>query len=401
MASVLSSKHSKEKKYQDTLKSNLYTIVSCIVADGRTLFLMFIIREGNTSNPSLHVPTVRPIPQKRINQYPVYISTSKTGYMNQQLWKETMKIFIHEAEKLQGIGHSDQGLLYLDGCPSHPKEDTTSLLEKANIKAVFFPSNTTHIVQPCDDKVFANYKKCATPVFNRTAARCTLSEEDQNTFALYDCLTAYHSGVTKQVIIASFRDRGICPFDRPRILANALEMNPLSNLTSVDKDFQFSRISPVIISIINGVSKTPVDVNRMQTPLPNLPVLVENLENWKDGRTTRSKKVDEIAPASMEIDELRDEEEDGIFESDMDDFEIVPITLFRGRPTCDHCKRQAQGKEAAMACFDCNNYYLCAKCYNITAALEEHVKTHPELNKRRLRIRGSAEPLTLPSSSDI
>lgn len=75
MKSIVSSKHSKETRYQDTLKCNLFTIVSCVSADGRTLFLLFIFKEENTKNPSVYVPTEWPTTQEKIDQYPIYLAT--------------------------------------------------------------------------------------------------------------------------------------------------------------------------------------------------------------------------------------------------------------------------------------------------------------------------------------
>lgn len=320
--------------------------------------------------------------------------------MNQQLWIETMNIFINDVENRQGLGHSDQALLFLDGCPSHHKDDTITFLKSYNIIAIFFPSNTTHIVQPCDDKIFANFKAEARRVFNRTAARCTITEDDQNKYALFDCLTAYVKAVTKPVITASFADRGICPFDRVKILANALDLDPNSKLFSVDEDLHNKLFASAIISVINSVSKTPVIVERMQSPPLNKPVLMQNLENWKDGRTNRSNRVDEPEPLSMDIIQLQDYDEDQIFEPDHDDPKFGKLTVFQTESKCDNCNRQPKGNGAKRACFDCNKYYLCTHCYNTTDALVEHVKTHPELNKRRTRSREKAEPLTLPMSNE-
>lgn len=323
-----------------------------------------------------------------------------SGYMNKDLWRKTMDIFIKEAENRQGLGHSDQALLYLDGCSSHDKDDTIAQLKEYNIISIFFPSNTSHIVQPCDDKVFAGFKVAARGVFNRTASRCTITEDDPNKYALYDCLTAYLKAVTKSVIIASFRDRGICPFSRPKILANALDLDPTSNLFSVDENLQTQIFPPPIIHIINAISKTPVDVDRRQSPELNNPVLIQNTQNWKDGRSNRSKNTDEIEPISMDIEKLQDLEEDKIFESDNDDPKFGKVTSFKPASKCDHCNRQPKGNGAKRACFDCNKYHLCTHCYNTTDALAEHVKTHPDNNKRRTRTRERTELLTLSSSSD-
>lgn len=401
MESVLASKGVKEKRYQDILKSNLYTLVSCISADGRTLFLVLIFKDQIFRNPSLYLPREWPTPQDKIDQYPIYLVTSKSGYMCRELWMETMNIFVTEAQNRQGLGHSDQALLFLDGCSSHVKDDTIAFLKDHNIISIYFPSNTSHIVQPCDDKVFANFKAEMNRIRNNTAARCTVTDEDQNKFALFDCIKAYQKAVSKSVIIASFKDRGICPFDTSKILANDLGLVPTSNVFSVCEDFHDSIFRNVIVSIINDVSKNPVIVDRMQLPPVNKPVLIGNLENWKDGRTSRPNQVEGAAHISMEINDLQDYDEDQIFEPDNDDPAFGKLTTFPPSATCVHCHRQPKGNGAKRACFDCNLYHLCTHCYNTTDALLEHMKTHGTVTKRRTRQRDERENLILPKSNGI
>lgn len=99
--SVLAHKHMTETHYNQTIDSALYTLVSCIAADGTTLFCLYMFKyipNKNGLRHSVYLPVEAPKRvSRRKHDYPVYIAVSPKGYMNGELWQETMKIFIELA----------------------------------------------------------------------------------------------------------------------------------------------------------------------------------------------------------------------------------------------------------------------------------------------------------------
>ena len=90
VVSVLAHKHMTETQYNQTIDSALYTLVSCIAADGTTLFCLYLfkyIHNKNGLRHSVYLPVQAPKRLSRIRQeYSIYVAVSPKGYMNGELW---------------------------------------------------------------------------------------------------------------------------------------------------------------------------------------------------------------------------------------------------------------------------------------------------------------------------
>jgi hypothetical protein len=133
--------------------------------------------------------------------------------MNGELWQETMKIFVELIGNRHGIRRQKQALLFIDGCASHLREWTITNLGKENISALYFPSNSSHVLQPADGEVFANYKQTARTNLQSSALKASITGELEKEFTLLECIQSHTEAVTPSVVKAAFRNRGIWPWD--------------------------------------------------------------------------------------------------------------------------------------------------------------------------------------------
>ena len=160
--SVIADANLTQVQFEGALETTLYTMVGCYAADGSTLFVLYIFKTRKLKNghrQSFWAPKVSSNQVTRSNNdYTIYVAASGKGYMNAELWKETMKIFIELAGQKQGLGRQKQAVLYLDGCSAHSKEYTKQELAKDNIAAIYFEPNSSHICQPTDGEIFQSYK---------------------------------------------------------------------------------------------------------------------------------------------------------------------------------------------------------------------------------------------------
>lgn len=216
--SVIASAYLTQVQYEKAIESTLYTLVGCYAADGTTLFILYLFRaqfKQGAVHQDLYLPVRVPsIHTRTSTDVPVYVASSPKGYMNAALWKETMKIFVELVGNKQGIGRPKQAVLYLDGCSSHRKEDTEEICLKNNITPIYFPSNTSHIVQPADGQIFECYKPEAAKETDALNFKASLGSTQQKHFGLAASLAAHEKAVTPPVIKAAFKSRGIFPFNR-------------------------------------------------------------------------------------------------------------------------------------------------------------------------------------------
>jgi hypothetical protein len=150
--------------------------------------------------------------------------------------------------KALGVGPEEEAVLLLDGHTSHFGE-VLNLLKKNHIRAVFFPSHTTHIVQPLDQLVFKTLKTWLKK-FWKLVKGCTANqrrhrvlEATQN--ALYHALSPY-------TIKTSFCATGIFPWNVLVLVHHpSLTQTPL-----LDVPVRRTRKVPITNDVVVEVPKT-------------------------------------------------------------------------------------------------------------------------------------------------
>ncbi|UYV76289.1 hypothetical protein LAZ67_13003275 [Cordylochernes scorpioides] len=97
----------------------------------------------------------RALKGKDLNTLPVHWMANKKAWVTTAIFTEWFnKCFVPEVENyMKEMGLEFKILLILDNAPGHPN------LEHPNIKVVFFPPNTTSLIQPLDQGIISTFKK--------------------------------------------------------------------------------------------------------------------------------------------------------------------------------------------------------------------------------------------------
>lgn len=392
---LLSSTKVKETQYYEAIDETLYTMVSCIAADGSVHFLLYLLRQtgyGDSLNQSLYIPQIAEHrPTRNRQTYPVYVAVAPKGYMNGIVWKATMEIFRDLVLPRQGIGHEKQALLYLDGCSSHLKDWTSEELEKFNVKVIWFPSNTSHILQPLDGECFATYKNKARQESLSEAMGVSLGALRQNERALYTSLKAHENSMTEKVIKASFRNRGIFPWDPARALANARSATLLDTFLPAEQETCDLFYARLVISELSEKLKPDTKLQRKMIQSVNTPEKLQTLKDWSRKPPKKKSKLAEPQPLSIPSIPIVESNDINMREESSDDEEAMlilpPIRRFPSGLTCSHCGHERSIGKLPSACIDCDQYWLCRPCATNTNALALHQETHSDLEGRRSRRR--------------
>jgi hypothetical protein len=101
-AIVIANNRMAEAQYQQAIDSTLYTLVSCISADGRPLFCIYVFKLAANKKDTRHDVYLPQLVNKHNNRAKhtpnIYIAVAPSGYMTGELWKSTMKIFVDLAQ---------------------------------------------------------------------------------------------------------------------------------------------------------------------------------------------------------------------------------------------------------------------------------------------------------------
>ncbi|MBL8025810.1 MAG: hypothetical protein JNL74_05335, partial [Fibrobacteres bacterium] len=139
-----------------TPNCDLWTIFSVVSAAGFPLFSAYVYRDlrlDSDKNKTLIVPDLR----RDKTDWPIYFFRSESGFMTSLIWLECMKIFLELSASLRKT-EDEPVLLLADGAAMHAKEATADLFSKNHADIGFFPSNTSHFLQPLDGIPFAILK---------------------------------------------------------------------------------------------------------------------------------------------------------------------------------------------------------------------------------------------------
>lgn len=395
LQSLMAAKSLKETHYQQAMDETLYTLVSCIAADGSTLFCIYLFRLVPTKDElrqNIFVPQLAYSKRTRKDSsYSIYVAVTPKGYMNGAVWMETMKIFLSLVEFRQGIGRPKQAVLYLDGCASHLKQDTNDLLANNNVTTIWFPSNTSYILQPLDGEAFAAYKATTRKETHSTALAASVGALNEKQMSLLACLRSHEKAVTPQVVKASFKGRGIYPWNPALALANARLACPTDRLLGASGEICSLFYAEKLVDRLKDYFMPKVDTERMMIKEVNSPTKLSELEKWSRRPPSKKKRVVPLPyPKKTVISMIESDDEDILsesFDSDSEDPIVPPIRRSRSSNSCSHCFHQRLNGTVPLACFTCCNFWLCMNCQFNTNALSEHQKEHPELEGRPTRFR--------------
>lgn len=364
----------------------LYTLVSCVAADGKVLFSLYLLKQTGATeglNQSVYVPRLAEERSTRNrHKYPVYVAVAPKGYMNTELWQATMKIFREQVQIKAGYKRNPESVLFLDGCSSHSKAWTMEYLEEFNCKAIYFPSNTSHILQPLDGQAFANYKNQARKLQADTSLGASVGALDEKQMSLYNSLKAVELALTVSVILASFASRGIFPWDPVKALANARSATPFDSMLPADQHTCELFMARVVVNELCEHFKSAPKLDRKQVQDVNKPHRIETLSDWKRRSPAKKAKLAEPKPKKSASIEMEEPEEPERMDVDQIEEEIRPVApALQRAPSaigCSACKHQRSRGKVPNVCTYCESFWLCSECQADPKILGEHMKTHDE-----------------------
>ena len=407
---VLAAANLTQVQYESVLQSSLYTLVGCYAADGSTLFILYLFRARKSKTgvyQDFHAPKLVKSRITRSNpNVPIYVALTPMGYMNKAMWMETMKIFVNLVGQRQGLGRQKQAILYLDGCSSHGKVETKTLLQENNITAIYFPANTSQIVQPADGAIFQNYKPTAAKEVELLDFNASMGIPDQKYYDLAASLEAHRKSVTPTVIRAGFKKRGIYPWEPNLILANAYSACPQDSFLEVSKDVHDQLVLADHITYMKEELAAQKELQRKVIEEVNVAMKLEEADPWKDRRKGPKKKAAAPPPKKKQkTKEIEyDSEEDLMDVDDIEgqddetDFAVPRLVRSLSDFKCSACGHVRGCGKVPLACFNCSQYWLCSSCRTNTNALAEHMLTHKNdegRGTRRTRKLNEIDPIPL------
>lgn len=197
------------------------TLLSFFKADGSVLMSVYCLRgrmeDPNTSPTLLKVASYIPKEDRlQRGHWPCFYTTTETGYLNKGTWEQVFLELVAEWTKTHPGLHC---FVFVDNLNIHISPEVAAWGLEAGVFVLFLVRNATHLLQPADSYPFAALKQQIS-VRCRQALRDAAFQPENRTPALWsEVYEAERSSFSRSSIIAAFKETGLFPWDRKRIMA--------------------------------------------------------------------------------------------------------------------------------------------------------------------------------------
>ena len=148
--------------------------------------------------------------------HPVYFGFTEKGWLNSECWFQIMQKFNKEMEE-KFFGQPK--FLVLDKLNIHMDLASMEYCIQNNISIGYFPKHSTHIIQPCDNNIFAALKKELKNAIGKKLTRIT-NNPRKIAKEMIPILLNAEKAITTNVIRSSWSNTGLIPFSEEKIRQN-------------------------------------------------------------------------------------------------------------------------------------------------------------------------------------
>jgi hypothetical protein len=323
--------------------------------------------------------------------------------MNDQLFSDILNVFL-DILKLRSPGLECQ--LYLDRLHAHLQPAVAYRARKAGLWFNWYSAESSTFLQPADDKQFAVFHSTLNAVSSRIDLAHNLRSDTPHTLVLSYFWEALKAAVSPAVVISSFRNTGIFPWDSERIRQNAARYLQPKTLSHV-----LAPVSPVAekatqatLSVLEAHSPTHKHRRLKTRPMLNKVYRIDELEEAERKRTrddeqARQQKIEaksllqqqrlaakqkrlEEKRARQSLRESRRKEQDAIVQEKVRQREVYKCKA------CRRCCRHRDSAAGWLWCEYCGEFAVCPYrrlCPNGAALMAAHEASEKKSGKKRLR----------------
>ena len=154
------------------------------------------------------------------NGHPTYFGFSDTGYVNREIWLEILKKL---KARLEILYPGLESCLLLDQLNFHMDDDTLKYCLDNGIHVVFFPTHSSHIIQPSDNRFFQVFKGLVQKKLQQKLLAARPSARDLGA-ELVGIAQEVELQLTSEVILASWCNIGVYPWN-PQLIMERVKLN--------------------------------------------------------------------------------------------------------------------------------------------------------------------------------
>jgi hypothetical protein len=210
-------------------------------AAGHTPLVVIVLPQLEQSStrkkdPEFFLPDLQPKPSKQLT---VLFAFTPSGRMVTSLFRAIMERFVGILQQ-RSPGVEQQ--LYLDRLGAHLDAIMVRHAFDNGLHVCWYPPDCSEFLQPCDDVMFASFKRELGDAVKRCDATRLLAQLPAHALVMSFLNTALEKCTAEHVVRRSFLNTGIFPFDPSRIRANAANyVDPAAAVAALPAAFPDTR----------------------------------------------------------------------------------------------------------------------------------------------------------------
>ncbi len=230
------------------------------ITNNRVIMSVFILKLNKDGSSNMKVKIAR---ESSDTTHPVYYIYTAKGWLTAEAWYEILKVF---HEQISHLFKKMKVFLFLDRLSCHMKDVCLQFTQSKGITTIFFPSASTHFLQPLDQEAFACFKNKMYSMLDEKLV--SVKKEDGNlNEILFEIAHDAEAAMTPQVLARSFEKSGIYPFNKEIIIKNAKRHN--SEMDDENESSYSNNVKRMVMEVIKQHTSPSTSVRSRVNPVKN------------------------------------------------------------------------------------------------------------------------------------
>jgi len=342
--------------------------VAIVSTTGEILFSVYVLPLNKGGTATIPLRVAQKLGTHDYHHHPVYYAFTETGWFNAEVWVGVLKVM---RSRLDVVYPGLHAILMMDSLSCHLTYEVLACGSNNNIHQVFFPRHGTHFIQPEDNLIYAAFKKMLYKHIVKLITGMRLDQRDLGTM-LVEAAHEAESSITKEVIIKSWKNCGIFPWNPALIRQNMNNTNPTATPSeSKVGDMAKSLTGSMLSDFFGPGEESTAEVNPTRKNRGHNVFSGDEVLNMMQEEKVENRKK------ATEKQETKDNKQK----------EKETVQLNRETATRDYSCRGSnhdegvapvwKGSEKWLWCSSCDEFGICPKCLKSDhAMLKEHEESH-------------------------
>lgn len=211
---ILTTKNNQRCSLLPFVLSTGHTFLSIVIVQGRPGESegFFVPEAGDTRYPTL------PKGRTRLRLY-----RTENGRLRQE---DFMVIMDEFATQWRAQYPWKPILVFGDQSSVHTNDQIIHKMFLKDIWLCYFPSDTSHFLQPLDNVPFANFKRAFANFYRKVRHSPHHNKDERYYLMIQAAIDAEHKSFSQKTILEGFKSTGLVPFDPAKIIQNAQNTGP-------------------------------------------------------------------------------------------------------------------------------------------------------------------------------